>query len=196
MKLTLFTSLLLFAVCLFSGCDQSDDVTPEPTVFVNTFNGKIFGEPTVYASGKDNFQARSGLWQGGGESFAEIGLETPSQTAGDLQLVVNSKIIASPLTSERSKELFAVGAKSGEGNFAGFHVVFRRNGQTYSTVGGDQPVNFLEVTKLEELPTDPRYQEFNFKVVFKINGNLYQYGAPHGYAGKIENGELVAYYLR
>ena len=195
MKLNFLTAFLLFTF-LLSGCDKSDAVDPEPLVQNNTFEGKIFGETIAYAADKDNFQNLSGLWMGGGEAFAEIGLETPGQTANDLQLVVYSKYVPRPLTADQFKELFAVGQKSGEGNFIGYHLVFRRNGQTYSTVGAEQPANFLEVTKLEELPADPRYQEFNFKVAFKINCNLYTYGAPHEFAGKIENGNLVAYYQR
>ncbi|MGV3588499.1 MAG: hypothetical protein ACO1OF_15950 [Adhaeribacter sp.] len=195
MKLNFLTALLIFTF-LLSGCDKSDAVDPKPLVQTNTFEGNIFGEPISYAAGKNNFQNRSGLWMGGGEAFAEIGLETPGQTANDLQLVVYSKYVPRPLTAEQFKELFAVGPKSGEGNFVGYHLVFRRNGQTYSTVGANQAANFLEVTKLEALPTDPRYQEFNFKVEFKINANLYNYGAPHEFAGKIENGKLIAYYQR
>lgn len=110
--------------------------------------------------------------------------------------MVNSKTVDGQLTAEKFKALFAVGMKSAEDNYAGFHILYRVPGQLYSSVGGEQPSNFLEVTKLEELFSDPVKNHFKFKVTFKLNGNLYKYAAPHEYVGKIENGQMICYFER
>jgi hypothetical protein len=192
---TILRLTLLGLFFITASCEKQTVEPISQNTEINSFKGEIFDQSISYQTGVNQFINRTGNWSSGDQSYAELGLATENYP-DYIELVINSKIVDGPLTAEKFKALFAVGTKPAEGNFVGYHVNYRVPGQTYTSVGGEQPLNFLEVTQIEQLAGNPEKNHFKFKVTLKVNCNLYTYAAPHQYAGKIENGQLICYFQR
>ena len=206
-----FKILLLLSACvLFPGCEKEkeNEISIDLEMFLSStalqFRGMVMEEEVNWVFSD---------WQNGIGAYTEsywcltadkkiqqrnFAIYDYEEREEILSVKIKSPAFSVDSSYAYKKSIFDAGMKNirnpGHGIFDGFDLEVASTDGFFSTFFGNQSGGSLEVLKLEEVaPEDPHVDFKEVRVWFLVSCKLYKPNAA--YAGKIENGLLMAYFL-